>query len=84
MAERRRFPRTKVYKAAKLLVGGQSMVTCIVRDVSSHGACLQLQSTASLPNEFDLCFDTGRTLRNCRIAWKTVTNAGVSFEPPAR
>jgi PilZ domain len=81
MAERRRFPRTKVYRAAKLLVGGRSMLSCVVRDVSSHGACLHLESTADVPNEFDLFFDAGRTLRNCRVAWRTLTNVGVSFEP---
>jgi hypothetical protein len=84
MAERRRFPRTKVYKAAKLLVGGRPMGSCVVRDVSSHGACLQMQSVAGVPNEFDLSFDTGRTFRNCRVAWRTPTNVGVFFEPQAR
>jgi hypothetical protein len=40
---------------------------------------LQLPSTAKLPDEFDLTFDTGHTLRKCRVAWQTPTNAGVSF-----
>jgi hypothetical protein len=43
---------------------------------------LQFTSTAELPAEFDLSFDTGRTLRECRVAWQTRTNAGVSFEQP--
>jgi hypothetical protein len=83
MVERRRFPRTKVYRPAKLIVGGRSMVSCVVRDVSSHGACLHLQSTASLPDQFDLSFDTGHLLRKCHVAWRTLTNVGVAFEPPA-
>jgi methyl-accepting chemotaxis protein len=83
MVERRRFPRTKVYKPAKLIVGGRSMLSCVVRDVSKHGACLHLQSTASVPEEFDLSFDTGQMLRKCRVAWRTLTNVGVSFDPTA-
>jgi hypothetical protein len=80
MVERRRFPRTKVYKSAKVILVGRSTVSCIVRDLSDHGACLQLTSTADLPGEFGLSFDTGRGLRKCRIAWRTQTNVGVSFE----
>ena len=82
MLERRRFPRTKVFKSAKLIMAGRSTVSCVVRDLSNHGACLHLPSTADLAAEFDLSFDTGHTLRKCRIAWQTLTNVGVSFEQP--
>jgi|HubBroStandDraft_1064217.scaffolds.fasta_scaffold123531_1 hypothetical protein len=85
MLERRQVPRNKVFKGAKLFVVGRPAVSCIVRDLSSHGACLHLPSTADLPPEFDLSFDTGHTLRKCRVAWQTLTNVGVSFhQPPAR
>jgi len=83
MLERRRFQRTIVFKAATLILAGRSTIRCIVRDLSNHGACLQLHSTAELTGEFDLTFDTGRTLRKCRIAWRTPTNVGVSFERPS-
>ena len=82
MLERRRFPRTRVFKGAKLILGGRSTLSCIVRNLSNHGACLQLPSTRDLSAEFDLSFDTGRTLRKCRIAWQTLTNVGVSFDQP--
>jgi len=80
MLERRRFSRTKVLKGAKLILANRSTVNCVVRNLSNHGACLHLLSTADLPVEFDLSFDTGHTLRKCRVAWQTITNAGVSFE----
>jgi len=83
MLERRRFPRTKVFKGAKIILADRSTVNCIVRDLGNHGACLHLPSTANLPAKFDLSFDTGLTLRKCRIAWQTLTNVGVSFEEPA-
>ncbi len=82
MHERRRFPRTKVFKSAKVARNGRSTVSCIVRDLSDRGACLQLTSTADLPAEFDLSFDTGNKSRKCRVVWQTPTNVGVSFEQP--
>lgn len=83
MLERRRFQRTIVFKAATLILASRTTVRCIVRDLSNHGARLQLHCTANLPIEFDLTFDTGRTLRKCRVAWQTPTNVGVSFERPS-
>ncbi len=81
MIERRRFPRTKVFKGAKIMLDGRSTASCVVCNLTNHGACLQLRSTADLPAEFDLSFDTGYTLRKCRVAWHTLTNVGVSFTP---
>ena len=83
MLERRRFPRTNVCKSAKVILANRSTVNCIVRNLGNHGACLHLPSTADLPAEFDLSFDTGLTLRKCRVAWQTLTNVGISFEYPA-
>jgi hypothetical protein len=42
---------------------------------------LKLQ-TASVPDAFDLSFDGGRTLRHCRVLWRTATEIVVfeSFE----
>lgn len=82
MPERRRHPRTKVHKSAKLILGNQATVNCVVRDLSNYGACLHLPKAANLPIQFDLSFDTGRTLRRCRIAWQNLVKVGVSFERP--
>ena len=85
MFEHRRFPRTKVFKGAKVISGGCVTFDCIVRNLTNRGACLHLPTTAGLSTEFDLSFDTGRTFRKCRVAWQTLTDVGVSFEqPPAR
>ncbi len=83
MLERRRFPRTQVFKGAKIILAYRAPVSCIVRNLGNHVACLQLPSTADLPAEFDLSFDTGLTLRKCHIAWQTITNVGVAFEKRA-
>jgi predicted small secreted protein len=80
MFERRRVQRTKIFKAAKLTLAGCLTVDGIARDLSNHGACLQLASTVGLPDEFDLTFDTGCTLRRCHIVWQSPNNVGVLFE----
>lgn len=80
MDERRQFPRVKIFKSAKVILANRSPVSCVVRDLSNHGAGLQFTSTADLPAEFDLSFDTGLMLRKCRIAWQTRTYVGVSFQ----
>jgi hypothetical protein len=81
MIERRCVPRRKVFKGAKAVVHGHAKVSCIVRDLSTHGAGLQLPSTADIPAQFDLAFDTGDKPRQCLVAWRTSTYVGVSFTP---
>ena len=83
MIERRRFPRNKCFKGAKLIAPGHARVPCIVRDLSAAGAGLQLLGSADLPDEFELCFETGQRFRQCRMVWRNVTLAGVSFGPRA-
>jgi hypothetical protein len=80
MLERRRWPRTKVYKGARIVLAGRCTINCIVRDLTNYGACIHVESTADLPAEFDLAFDTGRTLRHSRVAWRADRRLGVSFE----
>ena len=77
--ERRRFPRTKCFKGAKLVAPGQAVVACVVRNVSAEGAKLQFPGFTALPDEFDLCFDSGRRVRQCRVMWRTESDAGVWF-----
>jgi hypothetical protein len=78
MQERRRIRRTQTYKCAKISLGG-SLRDCVVRDISSLGARLALVSTAFIPDEISLTFDNARTLRACRVAWRSPTEIGVEF-----
>ena len=79
MQERRRFPRTKCFKGAKIRAPGREPIACIVRNVSAEGAGLQLPGSVALPDAFDLCFDTGRRVRQCRVMWRTSGEAGIWF-----
>jgi hypothetical protein len=83
MDERRCVPRTKVFRGAKAILPGRAPIACIVRNLSTQGAGLQLANSDDLPAEFDLTLDTGLKLHNCRIAWRSRTDVGVSFAQAA-
>lgn len=79
MQEHRLHPRTRIAKAAQLF-GTAHLENCVVRDISATGARLAMASTRSIPDTFDLSFDGARTLRPCRVIWRTVTEIGLQFE----
>ena len=83
MIERRRAVRTKVFLAAQIRTARRPplVIDCVVRDVSPLGARLELRDTSTLPNIFELTFDSGRTLRACHVVWRTPTDVGVEFSP---
>ncbi len=83
MQDRRRFPRTKCFKGAKIQSHGLAGVACIVRNVSAEGAKLQLPYSVVLPAEFDLCFDDGGRTCQCRVIWHASRDAGIRFAQPA-
>jgi hypothetical protein len=79
MQERRHIHRTRMLKAAKLF-GQACTADCVVQDISADGARLVLFSTESIPGTFDLSFDGARTLRFCRVVWRSPMEIGVQFQ----
>jgi len=79
MRERRNYRRTHIYKDAKLFGSGH-LADCVVREISAGGARLLMVSTKPLPEAFDLSFDAARTLRSCRVVWRTATEIGLQFQ----
>jgi hypothetical protein len=67
---------------AKSILGHRSpIVSCTIKDLTSHGACLSVASTYGLPDTFELTFEHGRDRRTCRVMWRTGDKLGVSFDP---
>jgi PilZ domain len=78
--ERRNTVRMRVLKGGKLSfdrVG--STIDCTVRNLSNRGACLELGTIMCVPEEFDLSFDSFRSIRHCRVRWRTGKKLGVAF-----
>ena len=79
MTEKRRVRRTRVLKYAKITVD-QLLRDCVVRDISSLGACLVFVGFPCIPAAFELSFDAGRTFRMCRVTWRSEAQVGVEFQ----
>ncbi|HEY1540811.1 MAG TPA: PilZ domain-containing protein [Xanthobacteraceae bacterium] len=85
MEERRAIVRTRVRREAEIMLGGRAgeRVQCMLRDLTSAGACIALSSPHEMPDTFELTLDHGRSLRPCRVRWRAQDRLGVSFEMPA-
>ena len=81
MQERRRVQRTKVRKPAKLVSGAYEhwTIDCLVLDLTGSGAGISIEKYRSIPNDFGLTFDGLRTVRKCRVAWRSRNRFGVEF-----
>jgi PilZ domain len=83
MPERRKCPRSRVFKSAKIVVGTSSVFDCVVRNLTNSGAFIEVSNAVSLPEVMDITFDDGRTFRPSRSKWRTLNAIGVQFfEPP--
>jgi PilZ domain len=77
--ERRHHARARLFRTAELFAEAR-IGSCIVRNVSATGAGLTMESTTHVPDTFDLSFDSGRTLRPCRVLWRTAREIGLEFK----
>jgi hypothetical protein len=78
--ERRSVGRTRINRNALLFFRGQTgVVSCCVRDVTNSGAGVRLERLNVLPVEFNLSFDNFRTIRECRLVWRSDDIVGVAF-----
>jgi len=80
--ERRNSARSRILKGAKIILGTSSVIDCVVRNVTNSGARVQIANTVELPDDLGLTFDGGRSIRQCRVVWRTVTETGVKFVRP--
>jgi len=79
MQERRKLSRSRILKGAKLVIGSTSTIDCIVRNASDTGARIEIANTTHLPEVVGLTFDGGRTLRECQVVWRRITETGLKF-----
>ena len=77
--ERRKCLRLRVFKSAKLVVRKSVVFDCVVRDLTNIGARIGIPNTIFLPEALEITFDGGRSIRPCRLVWRTFSGAGVEF-----
>jgi hypothetical protein len=83
--ERRAHQRHRVLKPVKAVFNvNQSVLDCVMRDVSIGGARLHCAQPMQLPEQFQLIFVAEREMRDVRVAWRKHDQLGVVFLSPLR
>ncbi len=83
MNENRQVPRSRTLRSGKVAFNyGRSVVDCTVRNLSPHGACLELESLVGIPDAFNLVLAGDPARHACRLMWRTEHRIGVAFEEP--
>jgi hypothetical protein len=79
--DRRAVGRTMINRDVSMYFLGQDLVhACRVRDVTNHGAGIQLNGLSIISSEFGVSFDNFRTMRQCRLIWRDGDFVGAAFE----
>jgi hypothetical protein len=79
--DRRAIGRTMINRDVSMFFLGQDLIhACPVRDVTNHGAGIQLNGLNIVPSEFGVSFDNFRTMRRCRLIWRYGDFVGAAFE----
>ena len=83
-SEKRRESRRRVFRGATISFRGHSAaIDCVIRDISSAGARLAVESAIGVPDRFYLVVE-GEPVRACRIVWRRARLLGVEFvDPPS-
>ena len=76
--EFRNAPRHRVLKSGSILFKGGG-IDCVVRNLSSSGAALEVASPIGIPNEFTLIIKDEGGQRQCRVTWRKEKRIGVVF-----
>jgi hypothetical protein len=85
MLDRQKYQRTKVSKPAKIAFAGcEHLLDCRVFDLSIGGVGIEIASPDDVPELFELTFDGARTLRACRVAWRSEHKLGAVFVQPVQ
>lgn len=78
-ADRRKISRFRQLKAGTISFDGGSAISCMVRNVSASGACLEVESQVGIPDGFVLLVESDQIRRSCRVAWRKEKRIGVAF-----
>jgi PilZ domain len=79
MVETRSAPRHRVLKAGTIKFGGMT-IDCVVRNLSSTGAALEVSSKVGMPENFTLVLSGDGLKLSCRTVWRGEYRIGVVFD----
>ncbi len=80
MVERRKIPRSRTYLGGTIAFNGRaSAIDCIVRNLSSDGAMVAFDNTASVPDRFELLIARKSESFGARAVWRSFNKVGLAF-----
>jgi len=83
MENQRKAARLRTLKSGKMVFNdGNSLVDCLVRDLSDTGAKLKVVTAIGVPDRFALLLEGETKGRPCTVVWRTATSIGVMFDTP--
>jgi hypothetical protein len=80
MIEKRATPRHRVLKHGTLAFRGGGGIDCMVRNMSSGGARVEIANPVGLPASFTLVIAADQFLRDCHAVWSSDRRVGVAFD----
>ena len=80
MIERRTAQRHRVLKQGTLAFSGGGSTECVVRNISSNGARVDIASPVGLPESFTLVITADHFMRHCHAVWNSNLRIGVAFD----
>jgi hypothetical protein len=80
MQNQRRVKRTQMLKAGKIVTAdSMGTIDCMVCDLTNLGAGLRISLGDSVPDSFELIFDSRLFSRTCQVRWRNNDRLGVEF-----
>lgn len=78
--DRRQDLRQRVFKGAVVLLSdGQVAFDCTIRNLSDHGAKIEVEQPADIPDEFDLALPSMHRIAPAKAAWRKGREIGVEL-----
>jgi hypothetical protein len=71
--------RPRQLKAGTIAFNRAGGISCMVRNLSPKGACLEVTSQIGIPEQFELLIDSDHIRQTCRVAWRREKKIGVQF-----
>jgi hypothetical protein len=79
ISEKRKIQRLRTLKAGKITLNQGGIIDCVVRNITIHGACLEVPSTIGIPDEFTF-MNSDQIQQPCRLIWRSQKKIGVAFK----
>ena len=81
MSDKRTTPRLRSFLKGRVLFnGGQNSLDCLIRDISSTGARLEVSANVTLPDRFDLYLPHRDETCRVHAQWRRGSQLGIAFD----